>query len=160
MLGVLRGSCYNYGFHDEPTAGNQAMLSRKAGILLLMLLVLGSACTSKPTAPVNRNPVITGTVVSKFDLYLGDSTLIRLIASDPDGDALVYDWYANGRFRLKDSPDGVSWFGTPWDSQLVYFVSAGGPLDSSQIFCYARDKRGGEAGVAVTLILRDTSTAH
>jgi len=135
------------------------MLSRRALACFLAVFALSGACASKPTAPPqNRDPVISGASVTPSVLSVGDSALITCDASDPDGDALVYDWYADGRFRLKDAPDGVFRFSCHTDSQLVYFVRAIAPLDTARIFCYARDTRGGEAGVLIRFLLKDTTS--
>ena len=136
------------------------MLSRRALACFLAAFAVSGACASKPTAPPqNRDPVISGASVNPSVLSLGDSALMICNASDPDGDALVFDWYANGRFILKDAPDTVSRFSVPTDSQIIYYVYATAPLDTARIFCYARDRRGGEAGVLIRFLLRDTTTS-
>src|ERR1051325_4915243 len=157
------------------------MLSRSVLASCIAVFALSGACdSSKPTAPPqNRDPVINGASVAPSVVPVGDSALMICNASDPDGDAIVFDWYADGRFLLKDAPDGdaivfdwyadgrfllkdapdgVTRYSSPSDSQVVYYVRAVARLDTARIFCYARDRRGGEAGVLIEFLLRDTTT--
>src|ERR1051326_8643582 len=116
------------------------MLSRSVLASCIAVFALSGACdSSKPTAPPqNRDPVINGASVAPSVVPVGDSALMICNASDPDGDAIVFDWYADGRFLLKDAPDGVTRYSSPSDSQVVYYVRAVARLDTARIFCYAR----------------------
>src|ERR1051325_4277255 len=143
------------------------MLSRSVLASCIAVFALSGACdSSKPTAPPqNRDPVINGASVAPSVVPVGDSALMICNASDPDGDAIVFDWYADGvdwyadgRILQKDAPDGVTRYSSPSDSQVVYYVRAVARLDTARIFCYARDRRGGEAGVLIEFLLRDTTT--
>ena len=145
------------GFTMAPSS-LRVVLSRTPCIVLLALLAISAACGSKPTAPVNRRPIITGAAVIPPVVFVGDSALIIVSASDPDGDPLVYDWYADGRFRLKDAPLGITRYSSPSDSQLVYYVHAVAPLDTGRIAVFTRDTSGLDAGVLVQFVIKDTVT--
>ena len=83
--------------------------------MLLILAVTGAgACREFATQPIYRSPVISSVVAFPTTLGPGDSTLITVFASDPDGDSLVYDWHAHNGLVIKDAleltrqPQGVS----------------------------------------------------
>jgi len=136
----------------------EAMLRRSAIILLLAFLATSPACGSKPVAPVNHRPIVTGASVIPPVVLLGDSALIVVSADDPDGDSLVYDWYADGRFRLKDAALGTTRYSSPSDSQVIYYVHAVAPLDTGRIAVFTRDTSGLDAGILVQFLIRDTVT--
>lgn len=87
-------------------------------------------------------------------LFPGDSAVIVVSASDPDGDTVVFDWYADGRIRLKDAPLVVYRFGSPADSQVVYFEHAVAPVDTARIYYFVRDPMGETIGGSIMLQLR------
>lgn len=125
---------------------------RKLGILLLFAVAGVGACQEFPTKPLNRNPSINSVTAFPTRIGQGDSLLVTVLASDPDGDTLVYDWYTDGRMRIKDAHLGIYRFNT-LDPTQVFYRSTSVPVDSvAYISCYVRDGRGGVAGWPTILI--------
>ena len=106
-----------------------------------------------PTAPANRPPILHAVTIDTPVLHVGDSALIVVNVSDPDRDPLVFDWYADGRFRLKDAPLVVYRFSSPTDSQVGYYEHAVAPVDTARIYCVVRDPLGLTSGGLLTFLL-------
>lgn len=81
------------------------MTHRLAVCLLLALLVV-AACSDEPGGPVappNHAPTITSLTAASAVVPVGGATTLSAVATDADGDALVYTWSAFAGFF----PDGV-----------------------------------------------------
>jgi hypothetical protein len=70
--------------------------------LILIIAVFWSGCgkDDKATDPQNRPPTITSLTAEPDTFHVNESTIITVIASDPDGDALNYNWEAHGEDLL------------------------------------------------------------
>ncbi len=93
-------------------------------------------------APANRPPVISGLTFSTSPLYAGEPFSVTVQTSDPDGDALSYQWWVDG--VIVPGPTGnSSTFPSPFPGQYELRV-------------VVSDGRGGEAELSetVTIILR------
>lgn len=109
-------------------------------VLPLILAIGAGSCRKSITYPTHRRPVITSVVAFPTTLGPGDSTLITIHASDPDGDRLVYDWHSVNGLRTRNDNDGFV-FSAPDPSMVFYrFPSA---ADTAWVWCTARDERGG-----------------
>ena len=80
--------------------------------LILIIVVLWSGCgkDDKATDAQNRPPVITSLTAEPDTFHVNESTLITVIASDPDGDALNYNWEAHDEELLPmpgDDPNTI-----------------------------------------------------
>ena len=113
--------------------------------ILLLGFVLGAvACQKYVTLPIYRPPVISSAVAFPTVLGPGDSTMITVSATDPDGDSLVYDWDAYNGLLIKGAPRFNSIYNTR-SSSMVFYRSPTWPYpnDTAFVFCSARDGRGG-----------------
>jgi hypothetical protein len=62
-------------------------------VLIAVITVAGAACSSEEP---NQLPSMTSLVADPASLAPGDGSTVTCVASDPDGDALSYDWTCNG----------------------------------------------------------------
>jgi hypothetical protein len=133
-------------------------MRRKVLTVLLVpaLAVCIAACEKYPTRSVNRNPIISSVVVFPTVLRLGDSTLVTVLATDPDGDSLVYDWEAYNGLAIKDNPnpDGFLYH-TSSRSRVFYLQRRPANYDTAFIWCGVRDVKGGGDGRQILFLLRD-----
>jgi len=73
-------------------------------VMLAMVSMLGSACVSTevpppppPPAPGgNQPPVISSLTATQTEVYPSDTTEVRCVASDPDGDQVDFKWVCTG----------------------------------------------------------------
>ena len=133
------------------------MTRRARGVLVVTALTVGiGACAEVPTRPVNRRPSISSVVAFPEVLGLGDSTLVTVFATDPDGDTLVYDWEAYNGLAIKDDPypDGFLYH-TSRSSRVFYLERRPANYDTAFIWCGVRDVKGGGAQHRVLILIRD-----
>jgi hypothetical protein len=120
---------------------NRAWVS---GILVLAFVLGAGGCRKYVTRPIYRRPVISSVVAFPTVLSQGDSTLITVFATDPDGDSLVYDWVAFNGLLIKDGPGYNYLYNTPSGSRIFYRSSTGPSAnDTAFVWCSVRDQRGG-----------------
>ena len=133
------------------------MRSRTWKIALLGLVVaLGLAgCRDYPTKSTYHSPVISSGTVVPTIIGQGDSVLVTVYASDPDGDALVYDWFTDSRLVIKDALGQVMLYNTASNSHVFYRSTSAAYNDSAWVRCEVRDGRGGMDGERVLVLLRD-----
>lgn len=126
-----------------------------AGMLVLAALAVGmGACRDCPTRAVNRSPVISSVVAFPTTLGVGDSTLVTVYATDPDGDALVYDWVAYHGLQIKGARSTYV-YNTPDRSHVFYLQSKVAESDTAFIECVVRDRKGGSDGRWLVINLAD-----
>lgn len=124
--------------------------------LLPLAVAIGvGACTEFPTRPNNREPAISAVFAFPQVVGQGDSLLVTIIASDPDGDALVYDWETDARFVIKDAWGVVYAYNTLTNSQILYRSTDASPDDTAWIWCGVRDRKGGGDRRLILIPLRD-----
>ena len=128
-------------------------------VLLALVLMPGAvACRKFVTEPIYRSPVISSVVAFPTTLGPGDSTLITVYATDPNGDALVYDWEAvNGLVTREGNVERDHFYNTPGNSRVFYYSPAWPhpyPVDTAYVFCYVRDGKGGGDGQRVRIFYR------
>jgi hypothetical protein len=127
------------------------------GLLALTALAVGiAACKAYPTRPENRRPTISSVVAFPTTIGLGDSTLITVFATDPDGDSLFYDWEAYNGLRIKDDPydDGVL-YNTSSRSRVFYLRWRPENYDTAFVVCGVRDGKGGGDNRMILILLED-----
>jgi hypothetical protein len=125
-------------------------------LVALAAVVAIGACTEYPTRPANRRPTISSITVFPQTLGPGDSTIVTVTASDPDGDTLLYDWFTDGRLILKNGSEPYLYHTTS-NSQVFYRSTTTPYADTAWIACSAHDgKGGGSLDWTVRIVLRDT----
>lgn len=125
-----------------------------APVVLLPLLSLGlGGCGQDPTD--HYRPVIRSLTASRSDLYGPvDSMTITCIATDRDGDRLVYDWETDARLRIQGNrPNEYSLYNTHENSHVFYVGPAGlhPDLDTAWVWVGARDGRGMSSSRLITV---------
>ena len=131
-------------------------------LALLLALALQAAlygCQKQATQPVyprNHSPVIDTLVALPDTIGSSDSTVVTCTATDPDADALVYDWETDARLNIEGTPTwNKGLFNTRNPSHKFYNANLPNPInDSAWVYCTVRDSRGGGAGRHVFIILR------
>lgn len=75
---------------------------RLIGALVALAIVIWLGCgkDDAPTDPQNHPPVITSITADPDTFYADGSTIITVIAEDPEGDPLNYNWEAHGQDLL------------------------------------------------------------
>ncbi len=123
----------------------------------LVLVVGAGACRKSITEPVTRRPVISSVVAFPTVLGPGDSTMITVVATDPDGDPLVYDWDAYNGLVIKGSdPTRTSIYNTLSSSQVFYRSTTWPHLtDTAFVWCSVRDRKGGGDSRHVLIFYKD-----
>ncbi len=141
-----------------------ALRHRGHGRRLLALLAaallapLFAACsdrrvTAPPPPPPNHSPIISSLIAFPTDLGLTDSLFVVCIASDPDGDALVYDWFTDARLKIKGNrPDDHGLYDSP-DNTHIFYRDYITPDTTAWVQCIVRDHRGGATGRIVKVRL-------
>lgn len=124
-------------------------------ILALLLAFFSGACGEKDPArpPINHAPVISAALVFPQTLGPGDSAIVICNATDSDGDLILYDWYTDGRLRIKGAFLGVSLYDSPYNTQVFYYNHADTPVDTAWIQVNAKDQRGMSDAVRLFPIL-------
>ena len=127
-------------------------------IFLLLVILLGIiSCDEEVVKPINHQPIIFS--LTAFPDIIGpqDSSIIICNAMDPDADTLVYDWYTDGKSRIKGAPYYNDWvlYNTSENSCIVFPKNVNIiPIDTLWIECSARDGKGGGAVRSVSFILK------
>ncbi len=116
-----------------------------AGVILVGALIPIVGCRKSVTVPIYRRPVISSVVAFPTSLGPGDSTLITVNATDPDGDSLVYDWEAVNGLLIKGDVyvDGLVY--NTHDNSRIFYRSTTWPYpnDTAYVWCTVRDRTGG-----------------
>jgi len=112
---------------------------------IAVILVIGFSCgkDDKTTDPQNSNPVITSLTADPDTFYAGSSSIITVIADDPDGDVLSYYWEAHGS-HLMPMPSGSN------TMELTNCCPIAQP-ESAVVLSVVEDGRGGEARDSIEL---------
>jgi hypothetical protein len=134
-------------------------MKKRAWMRVLLVLAVAAgigACREYPTRPVNRRPTIASVVVFPEVIGQGDSAIVTVVATDPDGDTLVYDWFTDSRLIIKDDHLGEHFlYNTPSSSHVFYRSTVPFNDDTAWVGCSARDGRGGSDSRVVLILLQD-----
>lgn len=124
-------------------------------VFVLVFALGAGACRKYVTQPIYRRPVISSVVAFPTTLGPGDSTMITVFATDPNGDSLVYDWHPHNGLIIKDWPYGDLY--NTHSPSMVFFRSTTWPHpnDTAFVWCSVRDGRGGSDGRQVLIFYRD-----
>lgn len=121
---------------------------RLAVIAVALATVWGlSPCQDKPpTWPVNHNPVMSSAAANPTDMGRLDSTEVTILATDEDGDTLVYDWTTDLRLRIKGNPPDFPVKSHSFiNTETFYPNFTSTEVETCWIGCSTRDRRGGVA---------------
>lgn len=127
-----------------------------ASAAFVLLWTISSGCGGHdPSSPANRAPVIESFQVFPNSIGKGDSAVAICLASDPDGDVLVYDWTTDYRLNVQGSPPYFHYiYNTDSPTRVFYPAGVDSPVDTAWIECGVRDQRGGETNALVYLVVR------
>ena len=133
---------------------------RQSILLIAIMLISMSSCNENPVdnKKENRSPEILSLVVFPEIVNPSDSLIVICNATDPDGDSLFYDWYADGIIKIKGGRPGLPvLFNTDENSRIFFapdskYVSA--PQDTFSIECAVRDGIGGQISERIKFIVK------
>src|SRR5262245_25296297 len=112
------------------------------GVVFVLGLSLGTgACRKTIVYPIYCRRVISSVVAFPTTLGPGDSTLITITASDPDGDTLVYDWAPYNGLTTKGGNSNT--LNHVPNASMVFYAPMTWSYDTAFVWCYATDARGG-----------------
>ncbi len=125
--------------------------------VLPLAFVLGAgACRQYVTEPITRRPVISSVVAFPTTIGPGDSTMVTVFATDPDGDALVYDWGTDSRLHIQGDDLGFGFrYNTPSPSHVFYRSDVTPVSDTAWVWCSARDGKGGSDSRVVHVFFKN-----
>lgn len=118
----------------------------RLSVVVLLVFVFGAgACRKYITEPTHRRPVISSVVAFPTVLSPGDSTMITVFATDPDGDSLVYDWEPYNGLIMKGANPCCNYIYGTHSASMVFFRSTTWPYpnDTAFVWCSASDGKGG-----------------
>lgn len=115
------------------------------------------ACAEYPTMPANRRPMIQSVLAFPPVFGQGDSAMVTVLATDPDGDTLVYDWETDSRLIISGAPriDQLTLYHTRSASRVFYRSTIPRFDGTAWVRCSVRDVRGGSDGRTVHFRLSD-----
>ena len=128
---------------------------RKTAVLTALTLSVGACGGTTPLQPVNRTvPVVVSLTAFPTTIGPTDSAIVLCIASDADGDTVVYDWMSDCRMVKKGGEDRLTLY-HQFDRALVVYPGAcnTAPLDTGWVNCYVRDQRGGGVNAGTVRII-------
>lgn len=114
------------------------------GVLALLATVGTSAgaCVQAPTH--NGRPSLHALTAVPDSIGSADSTTVTCIATDPDGDVLVFDWITDARLKMQGTRPYQYWLYNTHSPVRVFYPGA--PtypvVDTGWVQCIARDGRG------------------
>lgn len=131
----------------------------RAWLFAAVLGVSLAACDSaRPLVLTFRPPVvIQGPQAFPTTIGPGDSAVVTLLATDPDGDTVVYDWETDCRLKLQGDGLGDGFRYNTFEGSMVVYPgcnTAGAGADTGWVRCSVRDGRGGGtfAGYAQVIV--------
>lgn len=115
--------------------------------LAAVLAFAAVACRKSVTYPIYRRPVISSISVFPQVVAAGESTIVTVLASDPDGDSLVYDWSGYNGLRPKGAPHGFPYAYSTHNSAQVFYAPDSMSIwpDTAFVWCTVRDIHWGSA---------------
>jgi len=130
---------------------------RSTAVLLVFVPGAG-ACRKYTTEPTTRRPVISSVVAFPTVLGPGDSTMITIAATDPDGAPLVYDWepYDGLVWKGAQGNEGDAIYHTPSASMVFYRSPTWSfTYDTAFVICSATDGKGGYDSREVLILYKN-----
>lgn len=128
---------------------------RRLVVLAALTLCVGACDTTIPLQPVNRTrPVVVSLTAFPTTIGPTDSAIVVCIASDADGDTVVYDWTSDCRMIKKGGQNRGTLY-HQFDRSLVVYPGAcnSAPVDTGWVSCFVRDQRGGGTSAGTVRII-------
>ena len=125
----------------------------RSSLLLLALIAVGS-CRRYATRPDDRLPVISSITAFPSTIRITDSTMVTVIANDPDGDALGFDWDGLELQALTRGQTTALASGAYLHTQVLHPTATAQAGDTAWVWFLVLDGRGGfdERSVRVALV--------
>jgi len=128
-------------------------------LVLLALMVATNCERTRITRPANHRPTIESLTVFPTDMGPSDSAIVTCLASDPDGDTLVYDWTTDMRLSIKGNPPNVPIkSNTLENAETFYPHYQPTRLETLWVVCEVRDQRAGTRSEVVTFTIHPQTT--
>jgi hypothetical protein len=105
--------------------------------IVVMMVALFSACLVTAEPAGNKPPVISSLEAENTSVYPKGYSEIRCVASDPEGDALQFNWSSTGGTLTGEGPT------VAWESPNDY--------DDYYIMVTVKDVNGGSAEATLTI---------
>ncbi len=126
------------------------------GLFLVVAVVGIGACREYSTRPLNRGPTISSVVAFPSVLGQGDSAIVTVFATDPDGDSLTYEWRTDSRLKIKGDVLEDGWLNNTVSSSHVFYRSTSPAYDDTAgVRCTVWDRRGAWDARTVLILLRN-----
>jgi hypothetical protein len=110
----------------------------KVGLgIVVLLVVLFSACLVTPETKGNKPPIISSLEAEYMNVYPGGASDIRCVASDPEGDTVQFKWSCDGGTLTGDGST------ITWELPNDY--------GDYHIMVIAKDGNGGSAEATLTI---------
>ena len=115
--------------------------NQAARVLPLLLVLLSCGVLEKLA---NRDPIIDGISVDRYTVFVGDTVVVAVNASDPDKDNLVYSWSSAGGVFINAHSESTLWISPKIEDVYDLVVSV-------------KDENGGvaESNVTITVLSRN-----
>jgi len=123
--------------------------------LAIGVIVCVAACdTSSPLQVVNHDPRVHSLTAFPTTIGPSDSAIVVCLATDADGDTVVYDWTSDCRMLKKGGFSKLTLYNR-FDHTLVVYPGAcnRAPVDTGWVDCEVRDGRGGGARAGYVQII-------
>ena len=134
-------------------------MRRLRRLILMACLTIGltaGACAKDSLRPytTNRSPVMNSLTIFPTDIGAADSATITCLASDQDGDTLVYDWDTDLRLRIKGNAPGDPTKSNTLSNMETFYPSFNPTrLETVWVATSVRDRRGGSAVRIITFTI-------
>lgn len=124
-------------------------------LALLVVMTIHGCDDSTTKPPANRYPVLVSLTVAPDSITTTDSATVTCVATDADGDTLVYDWDVDSRLRISGNPPGIPIKSNTLNNAEVFYLNYNPTtVDSVWVVCTTRDRMGGSATRSITLFAR------
>jgi hypothetical protein len=124
----------------------------------MSIIFLFVGCEDNSVKPEDKNQSPKIFSLSVFPNVIGpqDSVIVICNAFDPDGDTLVYDWFTDGKSKIKGAfiYEETHLWHTFENTCIVYPKNLNNiPVDTLWIQCFARDRKGKSDNRLIDFIL-------
>ena len=145
-----------YDPHVHPREKSESPTRRAATTTLFLACVVAIvSCQKNIAEPVHRPPTISSVIAFPTVLGPGDSTLVTVTVSNPDGGSLVYDWESSNGLIMRGPYGEGTVAQTDNPLRVFYRSTTASPNDTALITCEVYDHRGGHAHSQILIYFKD-----